>query len=124
MSAAVRSGGDIELAAGVLDASPDHRQAHMAGPDGAVGLGSVDPDAVVADLEHELACLLADVDLDPGGIRVLDGVDDELAGYPNAVAAGMTTRERVPPSGRVAISSRPPASSTRRRTIASPTWPA
>ena len=37
---------------------------------------------------------------------------------------GSTMRERVPPSARVSISNRPPASSTRRRTIARPTWPA
>ena len=39
----------------------------MAGLDGAVGLGAVDADAVVVDLEDEAAVLLADGDVDALG---------------------------------------------------------
>jgi hypothetical protein len=62
----------------VLDASPDHCKSEVAGLHGAIRSLSVDPDAVVIDLEDECARLGCDPYVDRGRVRVLHRVNHEL----------------------------------------------
>src|SRR3954468_3996390 len=75
---AVLAGLDLQAAADVLDAAPDHGQAQMAGLNGAADMLGVDADAVVVDLQDELTVAPGDADVDRRRGGVLDGVDDEL----------------------------------------------